>query len=163
MRISASLQGEFENEMSNTRKILERVPQNSDWKPHEKSMSLGRLSAHVAELPSWVTMTMSTEELDWATFGYKPFEAENNAALLQFFDRNVEDAKTTIQNGTDEAFLHNWTMRNGDKVYFTMPKIAVIRSFAMNHLIHHRAQLTVYLRLLNVPLPMLYGPTADEQ
>ncbi|MDB5230500.1 MAG: hypothetical protein JWN76_1305 [Chitinophagaceae bacterium] len=163
MRISRSLQGEFENEMSNTRKILERVPQNPDWKPHEKSMSLGRLSTHIAEIPTWITMTLATEELDWSKFDYKPFAAESNEALLKFFDKNVEDARTTILTAADEAFLADWTMRNGDQVYFTMPKVAVVRTFAMNHLIHHRAQLTVYLRLLNVPLPQLYGPTADEQ
>src|ERR1700740_2088123 len=162
MQIAKSFLGELENEISNTRKLLQRVPFKPDWRPHERSMTLGKLSSHVAELLSWVTMTLTTEELDWSKYDQKSFAAQSSEDLMNHFETVAAEARAALQTATEEAFLSGWTMRNGDKVYFTMPKVAVIRSFAMNHLIHHRGQLTFYLRLLDVPLPVIYGPTADE-
>ena len=154
---------EFEREADKTRKILERVPlEKADWKPHEKSMSLGRLATHVAEIPSWTAVTLNQDELDFSTMDYKPTVAENTDDLLKIFDEKRSEAVDAIKNATDEVFMSNWTMRDGDKVYFTAPKIGVLRDFVMNHTIHHRAQLGVYLRMNDVPLPQMFGPTADE-
>lgn len=163
MSIAKSLMPEFEYEMANTRKLLEVIPMDkADWKPHEKSFSLGRLTTHVAEIPGWLTMTLNTEGLDFSKGDYKPFATTSSEELLAFFDKNVAEAKASLEKATDEDFMQNWTMRNGDQVYFTMSKIAVVRTWALNHLYHHRAQLTVYLRLLDVKFPGMYGPTADD-
>ena len=162
MPIRDSLIPEYEMELKNTRKMLERVPmEKADWKPHEKSMSLGRLAVHVAEIPGWMTVTITTDELDFAK-GYTPNKAASNEELLKLFDDNAAKALDELKKASDETFLGNWTMRNGDHLYFTMPKVVVARGFAMNHLYHHRAQLSVYLRLLDVPVPGMYGPSADE-
>lgn len=164
MTIAQSFLPEFDNEMANTRKILERVPEASfDWKPHEKSMTLGKLATHVAELPSWLTITVTTEELDLANTEYKSLNASSSQELLNIFDEGVKAAKKTLQQATDEALMQNWKMCNGEQVYFELPKVAVVRSWAFNHLYHHRGQLSVYLRLLNIPVPGMYGPSADEQ
>ncbi len=162
MPIRDALIPEYEMELKNTRKMLERVPmEKADWKPHEKSMSLGRLAIHVAEIPNWMTVTLTTDELDFAK-GYTKTKADTKEELLKVFDDYAAIAMEDLKKATDETFLGNWTMRNGDHIYFTMPKVVVARSFAMNHLYHHRAQLSVYLRLLDIPVPGMYGPTADE-
>lgn len=161
--LSQSLIPELQQEAASTRKMLERVPFDQvAWRPHQKSMTFGQLAAHVAELAAWITMTLNTTELDWQTFDYKPFEPRSAEELLGFFDSNVAEATSALQQASDEALMAPWTMRKGEQVYFTMPRIAVIRTFAMNHTIHHRAQLSVYLRLQDVPVPGMYGPTADE-
>lgn len=163
MSINQSFISELEQEAKATKKVLERVPLDKpDWKPHEKSMALGRLATHVAEIPGWVTSTLAADELDFAKFDYKPRIATNTDELIQIFEENRSKGLDSLKNAKDEEFTKNWTMRNGEQIYFTLPKIAVLRTFAYNHLYHHRAQLTVYLRLLNVPLPYIYGPTADE-
>ena len=163
MPLNESFIAELEQEAKATRRLLERVPiDKSDWKPHEKSMSLGRLASHVAEISGWVTTTLDTDELDFAKIDYKPVIAKTNEELLQIFEDNHSKAIKSLKNAKDEDFFKNWTLRNGEQVYLTMPKIAVLRSFAYSHQIHHRGQLTVFLRLNGVPLPGIYGPTADE-
>ncbi len=166
MPISAGLLPEFDHEMANTRRELERVPDGKfDWKPHPKSMALGRLASHLAELPGWGTMTLTTEELDIAPPGptsRPPSILSGRAELLAVFDRNVAEARTAIAAAPDAAWMVPWTLKKGGQTLMTMPRVAVMRSLVMNHLIHHRAQLGVFLRLLDVPLPSLYGPSADE-
>jgi uncharacterized damage-inducible protein DinB len=125
-------------------------------------MSLGRLANHVVDLVNWVPFTLNTKEIDWAAFKYKGFEAESAAHLSEGLKKNTEAAMAALGAATDEQLMAPWTMRSGDNIFFTMPRIAVIRTFAMNHLVHHRGQLSVYLRLLDVPVPGMYGPTADE-
>lgn len=161
--ISTSLIAEMEHEAAVARKCLERVPaEKFDWKPHEKSMAFGALAVHVAEMFGWTPATLQQPELDFAKFDYQPYKPATNEDLLEFFDKNVAEAIETLRNTSDETYMENWTMRNGDTIYFTMPKIATMRSFVMNHIIHHRGQLSVYLRLNDIPVPSIYGPTADE-
>jgi uncharacterized damage-inducible protein DinB len=162
MNISEALLPEFDHEIANTRKVLERLPEDKfAWKPHPKSFDLKKLATHVAHMPSWVNITMDTDVLDFAQ-QYSMPEPATRAEILALFDQGVKNARATIAKSGDELFFKPWTMRSGDKVFFTMPKIAVLRGFVMNHLIHHRAQLTVYLRLNDVPVPGMYGPSADE-
>ncbi len=163
MKISDAFIGELQQEAASTRKLLERVPLDKpDWAPHEKSMKLGNLANHVAELPGWVSVSLDQDELDFATFEYKPQIPKSTEELLKKFDDNLAKAMNSLNNASNEKFGENWTMRNGEQVYFTLPKAAVVRSFSFNHMYHHRAQLGVYLRLLDIPLPGIYGPTADE-
>lgn len=151
-------------EAANTRKILERVPlDKTDWTPHKKSMSLGRLATHIAEIPSWVTVTLANDGLDFAKTPYKAHVATSNEELVSILDKNINEAIATLEKTTDADFSSMWTLRNGEQVFFTLPKAAVLRSFALSHNYHHRAQLGVYLRMLDVPLPGMYGPTADER
>jgi len=162
-RRAAAFLGELENEAKVTRQVLERVPADKfDWKPHEKSMTMGRLAVHCAEMFGWTKETLKSDVLDFATADFTPFEPSSNEELLAFFDDHIARAKTIIAETSDETFMTDWTMRNGDQVYMTMPKVAVLRTFVMNHIIHHRGQLSVYLRLLDIPVPSIYGPSADE-
>ena len=161
--IASAFIGELEHEAGVARKCLERVPADKfDWKPHEKSMSFGKLATHIAEMFSWTPATLQHPELDFSKFDYKPFEPATTADLVEYLDKNVAEAVDTLRNTPDEVFMENWTMRNGETVYFTMPKVAVMRSFVMNHIVHHRGQLSVYLRLNDIPVPSIYGPSADE-
>lgn len=161
--INAALLGELQHEAATTRTVLERVPADKfDYQPHEKSMDFRRLATHVAEMFSWIPMTLDRDVLDFAKEDFKPFEPETTAELVEFFDKSVADATEALTKATDETFMENWTMRNGEQVYFTMPKIQVLRSFCFNHIIHHRGQLSVYLRLNDIPVPSIYGPSADE-
>ena len=163
MPLNESFLAELQMEAANTRKMIERVPEKSfDWKPHDKSMTLGRLAYHIAENPQWVSVTVDKDEIDFAAKDYVEKEAKTTAELLKVFDESLAEAVECLKNASDEKLMGNWTMRNGDTVYFTMPKIAVLRSFVLNHIVHHRGQLSVYLRMLDVPLPQIYGPTADE-
>ena len=163
MPIHQSLIAELQTEAAKTRKMLERVPvEKNGWAPHAKSMKLGRLATHVAELPGWITMTMATDELDWANFNYKPVVADSIEDLLAKHDENVTQAIAILENCNDEDFDKPWTMRNGEQIYFTMPKSTALRTFALSHMIHHRGQLSVYLRLLDVQVPGMFGPSADE-
>lgn len=163
MAIGESFLMELEQEAKATRAMLERVPADKfTWKPHEKSMTLSNLSAHVAEVPDWISFTLDFNEIDFAKFDYKLYEPKDTADLLRYFDENIAKAVETLKKTPDEVFMQEWTMRNGETVYFTLPKIVVLRSYCFNHLYHHRGQLSVYLRLLNVSLPQVYGPTADE-
>ncbi len=163
MSYNKPLIAELQMEAANTRKMLERVPvEKSDWKPHAKSMKLGNLANHVAELPSWITMTLSTDELDLSKMDYKPVLATTNDELTGKHDAHVAKAIEALENTPDEDFNKMWTLRNGESVIFTMPKKVVLRSVAYNHMIHHRGQLSVFLRLLDIPIPGMYGPSADE-
>jgi uncharacterized damage-inducible protein DinB len=165
MAIKDALLPEFDHEMGTTRRLLERVPEaDFAWQPHAKSFSLGQLAGHVANIPRWVDITMDTADFDATQAGedLRPRQPDSAAALLKTFDDNVKKARAKIDAQTDPAFFAPWTLKQGEHEVFTMPKAAVLRSFIMNHLIHHRGQLTVYLRLRDVPLPSIYGPTADE-
>jgi uncharacterized damage-inducible protein DinB len=166
MSIAQSLLPEFDQEMASTRKVLERIPSEKwNWKPHEKSGTLGWLAAHVGTIPGWYTMTLQTENLDYAPVDgpqYEPPKIENTQQLLAAFDKESKEARAALSKASDADFNVNWTLLAGGKEIFTMPRIACLRSMVMNHMIHHRAQLTMYLRLLNVPIPGLYGPSADE-
>jgi uncharacterized damage-inducible protein DinB len=166
MAIVDSLLPEFDHEMATTRRLLERVPDASfGWKPHEKSMSLGQLSGHLANIPAWCTAVLELPALDVATAGedLRPRPPTSRDALVTEFDGKVAAARASLVKRTDPELRAPWTLRNGGHEIFTMPRITAVRSFIMNHLIHHRGQLTVYLRLQNIPLPPIYGPTADEQ
>lgn len=163
MSIAQGLLAEFDAEMANTRRTLERLPEDKlEWQPDPKSMSMGRLAAHVAEMTGWAAMTMSTDELDFAKAPYEPLVAKSREHVLQVADENAKSARAAIAAASDADFMKPWTLRMGDQVFFTMPKIAVIRGMVMNHTIHHRGQLTVYYRMTGVPVPALYGPSADE-
>ncbi len=154
---------EFDQEMANTRKMLERVPDDHlDFKPHEKSSSLLALAGHVATLPLWVDMALKTAELDMGGGWSRP-ETNDREQMLAVFDDAVKDARAALEGTKEEDFAVTWTLRSGDEVWFELPRSAVYRSFALNHMIHHRAQLGVYLRLLDVPVPGMYGPSADEK
>ncbi len=163
MSIAQSLLPEWDHEVENTKKMLAAVPDiDMDWKPHDKSMSLGKLAAHVAEIPLWMSSTLEQPELNWADFNYKPPEWTSTAVNQADFAERANAAREILARTTDATMFENWTMRNGDRVYFTMPKIAVLRNFVMNHIVHHRAQLGVYLRLNGCKIPGMYGPSADE-
>jgi uncharacterized damage-inducible protein DinB len=162
MSISQGLLPEFDHEMATTRKVIERIPEDKySWKPHEKSMTMGRLASHVAEMPSWATIGIKQDSLDM-NGDRKPFLAESTKQLLEMFDTNVAGAREAIAGADDETYLKIWSLTSGGKTLLSMPKIAVVRSFMMNHIIHHRGQLSVYLRENNVPVPSIYGPSADE-
>lgn len=161
--MASALIAEMEQEASVARACLERIPaEKFDWKPHEKSMAFGRLAVHIAEMFNWTAATLQQSELDFAKFDYKPLEPAATSELVEFLDKNVAEAIDVLRNTTDDVFMEDWTMRNGETVYMTMPKIAVMRSFVMNHIVHHRGQLSVYLRLNDIPVPSIYGPSADE-
>lgn len=166
MSISQSLLPEIAHEMASTRKELERVPDDRlAWKPHAKSMTLGRLASHLAELPSWGQMTMQTTELDIAQPGQDTRGASlgSRSEMLALFDKNLAAATAAIAAASDADYMVPWTLIKAGKAIFTLPRIAVLRSMVLNHNVHHRAQLGVYLRLLDIPVPSIYGPTADEQ
>lgn len=161
MSYSKSILPEFDIEMATTRRVLERVPSDKgQWKPHEKSFALGHLAQLVALMPGWITNTLTRTELDLARAGGYSFET--TGTLLNLFDRNVAESRAAISAVTDEQLQVPWSLKRGDMVLWTAPRIVVTRSH-INHLIHHRGQLTVYLRLLDVPVPSIYGPSADEQ
>ncbi len=163
MSLSDAFVAELQQEAATARKCLERIPETTfDWKPHEKSMSMSRLAAHVAEMVTWGKEVMNTSEMDFATADYKPFEPKTTAELVEYFDKNLADATESLKNASDEAMLENWKLRNGEEVYFDMPRVQVLRGMVFNHIVHHRGQLSVYLRLNDIPVPALYGPSADE-
>jgi uncharacterized damage-inducible protein DinB len=167
MTIGQSMLGEFDQEMQNTRKTLERVPDEKwNWKPHDKSGTLGWLAGHIATLPGWATMTIQTEEFDYAPVGgkssYQQPKTENRKDLLAAFDKESAEARAALASVSDEDMLKTWKLLAGGQEIFAMPRVAVLRGVVMNHLIHHRAQLGVYFRLIGVPVPGLYGPSADE-
>ena len=163
MAINDGLMSELQYEAATTRKVLERIPTETfDWKPHEKSMSMRQLAGHVADMFGWYAPTLEQEELDFAG-GYEEPKPANTEELVALFDKNVAAATESLQKADPEIFMKDWTLRNGEQIYFTMPKAGVIRSFVMNHIVHHRGQLSVYLRMNDIPVPALYGPSADEQ
>ena len=163
MTISEMMLPEFDQEMASTRKLLECVPEdNYGWKPHEKSMTLGRLAGHVAELPGWATATIKLDKLEMQP-GMGAGTATSREQLLAMFDKNASEGRAALAGASDEHLAAPWSLIVMGHTAFTMPRVAVLRSVVMNHLIHHRAQLGVYLRLLNVSIPGLYGPSADDK
>jgi uncharacterized damage-inducible protein DinB len=166
MSISDSLLPEFDHEMANTRKTLERVPDDKfDWKPHDKSYAMGELVNHLSNIPMWTTITIDQDDLDLAPPGEPPNRppiVKSQQEALEAFDKNVASARAAIAGASDEQLFKPWSLLKGGETIMTLPKIAVIRSFVLNHTIHHRAQLGVYLRLNDLPVPSIYGPTADE-
>ena len=166
MTIGQSMLPEYDLEMQNTRTTLERVPDDKwNWKPHDKSGTVGWLASHIATLPGWTTMTINTEQFDYAPVDgptYQPPKIENRKELLAVFDKESAEARAALAAVSDQELMKGWTLLAGGNTVFTMPRIACIRGFVTNHLIHHRAQLGVYYRLLGVPVPGLYGPSADE-
>jgi uncharacterized damage-inducible protein DinB len=167
MSIAQSLLPEFDQEMDNTRKMLERLPEDKlEYKPDPKSMALGRLAGHIAEMAGWGTHTMTTDSLDLTPGGkqiFEPLVAKSRKQLLGEFDKNVAEARKAIAGASDEAMLKTWSLLSHGKSMLTMPRIGVLRTMVMNHTIHHRAQLGVYFRLVGVPVPGMYGPSADEK
>jgi uncharacterized damage-inducible protein DinB len=153
---------EMEEEAVTTRKMLERVPASQfAWQPHVKSMTLLRLAAHVAELPTWISMALNTSELDFTSGDYQPVVVNNSGELLEYFEKNLAQARLDLNNATEAQLEEMWTFRSGDKVHSIRPKAEVLR-MTFCQTVHHRAQLGVYLRLLDIPIPGSYGPSADE-
>ena len=164
--ISQSMLPEFDHEMANLRKTLERVPEGKpDFRPHAKSMTLSRLAGHLAEIPTWATMTIEQDELDINPVQgpkYEPYIMKSRGELLAKFDADLERAREKLAGATDDRMMATWTLKSHGQTALAMPRVAVLRSFVMNHMVHHRAQLGVYLRMNDVPVPGLYGPSADE-
>lgn len=161
--ISSALIAEIEQEAIATRKCLERIPADKfGWKPHERSMEMGRLASHIAEMFGWTNSTMESAELDFSKMDYQPFEPQSTEQLVEFLDERVSEAVRALSGASDERFMESWTLKNAETTYFTIPKAVVMRSFVINHIVHHRGQLTVYLRLNDIPVPEIYGPSADE-
>jgi uncharacterized damage-inducible protein DinB len=166
MAISQALLPEFDAEMANTRKTLERVPADKfGWKPHQKSFTMGALALHLATMAGWAKDTMEKDTFDIAPVGgqpYQPPKAETTAELLALYDKGIASARAALAGASDEHFMKPWSLLSGGKTIMTLPRVAVIRTFVMNHCIHHRAQLGVYLRLNDIAVPSIYGPSADE-
>jgi uncharacterized damage-inducible protein DinB len=167
MKIAESLLPEFDQEMANTRKVLERAPAAMfSWKPHPKSFELGALAAHIANMAEWANLTLQQDSFDYAPPGAAPYETPRFSStqdLVKAFDKSVAQAHSALAAADDGRMLAPWSLMAGGKTVMTMPRAAVIRTFVLNHIIHHRAQMTVYLRLNDIPVPGLYGPSADEQ
>ncbi|HKK44316.1 MAG TPA: DinB family protein [Balneolaceae bacterium] len=163
MEIIPLLLKEFTQEAEITRKFLKLVPADKfDWKPHEKSMSLKQLSVHIAELPSWTHMALDTDGMDFAESDYTPTPVKNSEELLSLFEDSFEKGKESLKEAGEKDLQPTWTMRNGDQILNRMTKYEVIRH-SFSQTTHHRAQLGVYLRLLDIPIPGSYGPSADDQ
>jgi uncharacterized damage-inducible protein DinB len=166
MALRDTILPEFDHEMATTRRTLERVPEGKpDWKPHDRSMTLGRLAGHLAELPNFAVMTFQGDSFDFQAPGAPPMQPTvmtSRKQLLDLFDKNVAAARAAISKASDEDFQKTWTLLSGGKTIFSMPRLAVLRNMILNHVIHHRGQLSVYLRMNNAPVPSIYGPSADE-
>jgi uncharacterized damage-inducible protein DinB len=166
MPIRDAFLAELDNEASGTRKTLERVPEKLfTWKPHGKSMAMGDLASHIANIPTWIGHTLNADSLDLMPVGKPKIEtpkARSNKELVEMFDKSVVEAREILSKASDEQMHGNWSLMGGGKIFFTMPRVVVLRNFVFNHLVHHRAQLGVYLRLNDIPVPSLYGPSADE-
>jgi uncharacterized damage-inducible protein DinB len=158
---AADILKELETEAAATRKCLEAIPENLfDWKPHERSMNLGYLSLIVAEIPKWISVMIEDSEIDFATFEH--FQAKTTAELVNNFDENLAGAKNALQNVSDEIFDEPFHLKNNGQIVFTAPKKDHLAS-TINHLVHHRGQLTVFMRLKDIPVPSIYGPSADDR
>ncbi|HTU32216.1 MAG TPA: DinB family protein [Candidatus Acidoferrum sp.] len=166
MALRDGLLAQFDHEMVGTRKTLARVPEGKpDWAPHAKSMKMGRLAGHLAELPGWAVETINLDELDIHPANgpqFQPLVMTSRKQLLEEFDKKSAAGRVAIATASDDKLLSPWTLLAGGQKIFAMPRLAVLRSFVLSHIIHHRAQLGVYLRMNDVPVPSLYGPSADE-
>ena len=161
MSIAGTILPEFDQEMATTRRVIERVPtEKGTWKPHPKSFSLGHLTQLVATMPGWLTNAVSETYLDLA--GYPGYSYEKTEDLVRTFDKHVSEARKVIAAAKDPDFQVTWSLKRADQVFFSAPRAVIVRQ-TINHLVHHRGQLTVYLRLIDVPVPSIYGPTADEK
>ena len=164
MKVIEWLATQFDQEMKTTRRHLERLPADKlDWRPHEKSYTAGALASHIVECVGWTTDIFTKNEVNFDPATYKPYLAGSTSELLEAFEKGVTDGKRALEATDDEAAMQLWSLKIGGKPLFERPKIDVFRDFTLCHLIHHRGQYSVYLRLLNVPVPSSYGPTADEQ
>ena len=162
MSMISMFRKELERESVITRKMLERIPDDKyDWQPHPKSMTIRQLSSHIAELPTWITMVLTTDELDFATSPYDPPKVDNTKDLMAFFEQSLENGFSQLKEENEALLDKPWTLRNGEEIYTADPKSGMIRT-TLNQITHHRAQLGVFLRLLNIPIPGSYGPSADE-
>ena len=160
MSIGKALLPEFDQEMATTRRLLERVPsEKAQWKPHPKSFALGHLAQLVAMMPGWIAQTIGATEINLASGPGYSFE--KTETLLQMFDKRVREAREALAGAKDPDFQVPWSLKMGEQVLMTLPRGVVVRQH-INHLVHHRGQLSVYLRLIDVPVPSIYGPTADE-
>jgi len=161
MSIAETLLPEFDQEMKTTRRLIERVPsEKAKWKPHPKSFPLGHLTQLVVMMPSWITNAVQETSLDLSK--YPGYTYETTEDLVRTFDKNVREARAALAKTSDKDFTVNWSLKHGDNVFFTAPRATIVRQ-TINHFVHHRGQLTVYLRLIDVPIPSIYGPTADER
>lgn len=162
MALKDALLPEFDQEMATARRVIERLPEDRyDWTPHQKSMTGGRIASHIAEMTTWGTLAIKQDSLDLAG-ERQPFNAASRAELLATFDRNAAECRSAIEGADDATLMQPWSLVNGSETIATMPKVSVIRMFVLNHIIHHRGQLSVYLRLTDTPVPSIYGPSADE-
>lgn len=162
MQMIPMLLKEMEQEAQTTRNMLSRVPDDKyNWQPHPKSMTIKQLATHIAELPTWVSLTLTTSELDFATSPYNPVPIHNTAELMAYFEKCLADGKAHLEKASEADLSPDWTLRNGEEIYSVSTKGEVIR-MAYCQIVHHRAQLGVFLRLLDVPIPGSYGPSADE-
>ena len=163
MGMNHAFLGELEHEAAQTRRVLALVPADqADFKPHPKSFTLGKLASHVADMHTWIAITVNTTELDFAKgYAIPPFSTPEE--LTSRLDSIVAEGKAALAATNDEALAETWTLRSGDQVFLAMPRIQCLRTMVFNHIVHHRAQIVVYLRLLDIPVPGLYGPSADEQ
>ncbi len=163
MEIIPILLKELDQEAQITRKFLKLVPDGKlDWQPHPKSMTIKRLSVHIAELPSWIDMSLNTDGIDFAKGDYKPTHVSNSKELSDLFEKSLAKGKTALSNAREDELTEKWTIRNGEQVLNTMTKYEAVRH-AFSQTIHHRAQLGVFLRLLDIPIPGSYGPSADDR
>ncbi len=155
---------DFDTEIASTRRLLERVPEDkADWKPHAKSMPFGRLALHVARLPDFCSRIFTTDSINLATEKFPPIVFESTSHLLSELERSSSEAKAHVAGASDDDLNKHWKLMFGDKLVIDAPRKLLFRTMFLNHMVHHRGQLTVYLRLLDVPVPGLYGPSADEQ
>lgn len=164
MAIQTTLITELKHEASNTRKMLERLPEDKlGWKPHEKSKSLGQLAAHIAETPGWINHIMTGTSFDMTRDVFSRVSSTSKEEIIAGFEQVLAQAVAMLEPAGNDEWAKNWAFRSGDHTIFELPRAAAMRTLVMNHLIHHRGQLSVYLRLLNVPVPGMYGPSADER
>jgi uncharacterized damage-inducible protein DinB len=166
MKISDALLPEFDQEMAATRKCLARIPDGKfSYKPHPKSFDMGALAVHIATMLDWGVVTLQTDNFDYAPVGGEPYVAPvatNNAELLAIFDKAAAAFRAALAATENDAMMKPWSLQGGGHTVFTMPKAAVLRTMIFNHIVHHRGQLSVYLRLCDIPVPAIYGPSADE-
>ena len=163
MNLNEVLLPEFEQEMATTKRMLNELSDDFfSFQPHEKSMTAQQLANHIAEIPTWVNGTLEQDELDFATANLTPADFNSKQEVIAFFEKNVEAARTSLQNTNNESMMANWSLKNGEQTYFTMPRAAVLRTMVMSHIVHHRAQLGVYLRMNNATVPASYGRSADD-
>jgi len=165
MQLNTAFISELEFEANSTRKMLSRVPfDNTDWQPHDKSTTIKNLALHVSRVSEWIPLIVNHDDVDLTTSPFPPYpEIHSAEELTQYFDNNIAHAKKALESMTNEDIMKPFIMRRGDFIIFTLPKAAALRNMAFNHAIHHRGQLSVYLRLLDIPVPGMYGPSADEK